>query len=281
MSENENKSAAELVGPPRPIYAFRKIASIFKPKDPNIWKTFTFILDSEMKPGDTDHGRLILLDSFITRKAARKYCKKMMKDTGSRTVHYAPAGYIIELNLEPKSTDEIVMIGAAEGKRIKDIEDQENKKERKQYDKQLAVQKDMMEEMEREKDVDDPEYFKRCCYLAVKHRSEYETYMKQAEEAKKRYDEAIEKARIYNDTHPGVEAQFLNNLKLKLTERDELKLYESIEVGYKLLRDEIIGEKVKEEVEVKVKEEINPKIDDGCKEHGGQNLWGDLVDGEE
>lgn len=235
--------ASDIVPPVPKIKSLQAITRL-RPVPGCAWNVIAFVLNSDMilPDGKLDdfHGLVFCLGSFNDEKSAHAHAKNIIEVTGHPAVTVVPYGLALKLTtkFDPNTTEEVYVDNKG---KIIEMENALYKEQKEKYEKRLEVEREIMDEVEEEKDPNSIEYFKRQCYLAIKNRASYHMHTKEADSAWENYKKREALIREHYGKFPQHEKEWLPMFKKKLIERGESDLYFGVESAYKELRDELLG----------------------------------------
>lgn len=207
--------------------------------------TFAYVLNKDLqndpegstvprKP-DNFYGLIFPLGSSNDLQKEEDYARKVIDITGHPRVTVAKFGCPVKLTLEPEQKTVVEV----EYDKVEELQKKENLEDKRKYENRIKAEKELEKEIEEEGDVDNIEHFKRNAYLAVKHMSVYKQKLQEAEEALNNYQKRKEVLRDHYKRIPEHEEQWLPYLKNKLEGRGEQQLYQSVETGYNLIKEDL------------------------------------------
>lgn len=243
MLLNSDVCGIDTIPPPSKIDTLHNIMKLKSPSGSE-WNVFAYVLNLDMigPDGKLDdlHAYVFPLGSYDKEEKASKHVEKVILETGHSGVCYAEYGAPVPLNTKPdiKTISKITV--DTEGK-LKKLESAQYKRDRDVYEKRQIIEREMMKEAREETNPDSIEYFKRQCFLAVKHKTTYEANKKETETSWKNYKMRTKLLQEHYSKYPEHEVQWLPYLKEKLIERGESDQYYFIESGYNKYRDELLG----------------------------------------
>lgn len=198
------------------------------------------VIDKDGKIDDF-RGIHFSLGGFQTKKEADQEIKNLMIKTGHPDFYLSEYATPTPITVVGGNSDNITKIYVDTNNKIKELETAMYQESKELYEKNVKIKNDITKEGKDECDPDNIEYFKHQCYLAIKCKQKYEQKKKELELIENSYNEKLKLIQEHYQKYPEHEEQWLPLFKEKLTERGELKFYDSIEQGYKLYRDEILG----------------------------------------
>jgi hypothetical protein len=245
MNSRDNRAAGEVV-PPMPKVNSLQALSRLRPKTGQYWCVSAFVLNRDIvkEDGTLDdlHAMMWSFGTFDERDKdkADEHAKNIISITGHPCVIVHKYGTPVPLTLkfDPQSVTEVPVDSKG---RLIELESAKYKREREEYERRVALEKDIMKEAEEETDPSNIEHFKRQCYLAIKNRANFQVHSREADAAWQNYKKREMAVRDHFAKYPEHEAQWLPYLKQKLIERGELALYQSMETAYSEIRDELLG----------------------------------------
>lgn len=207
------------------------------------WNIFAYVLNRDMihEDGTLDelYGMLFPLGSFADKDDADKEVERIIEKTGCSNVFRARYARNVPLTTKIPSTNLINVPVDDKGKLIK-LENQEFQQEKEQYEKRIKLEKELIKEAEEETNPDSIEYYKRQCYLAIKHVTELEALQKKIAEVEQNYQKRAKLVKEHYQKHPNHDQEWLPYIKETLTDRGELQLYHFLESGYQKYREQIL-----------------------------------------
>lgn len=205
------------------------------------WNVFAYVLNRDLIHGAMDdlYGMLFLFGSYADKNDAERACKRIIETTGYSSVYYARFARGVPLTHETPTANSTSVAVDSKGKLI-ELEEQEFKQEKEQYEKRIKLEKELVQEAEKETDPDSIEYYSRQCYLTIKHATEYEELQKKMKELKDNYEKRAKLVREHHEKHPKHDQEWLSHIKPKLIDRGELSLYHFLENGYQKYRGQIL-----------------------------------------
>ena len=235
-------SVSDTVPPPSNIHSLRSIMKL-QPRPGCEWCVMAYALNANIidDNGNIDdfYGMAFCLGCFMNRSDAENHAKQIIATTGHPAVSVVRYGFPLRLDTKTKTPDAVEVL-VNEEKQIVELESQQYLKDKEQYEKQMKLTEDLTREAESETDPTHIEHFKRHCYLAIKHKTLINHHISEVEKLTSAYEKAKESVRSHYSKYPEHEIQWLPYLKEKLTERGELPLYNTLEAGYKLIRNELL-----------------------------------------
>jgi hypothetical protein len=217
-----------------------------KPNSGQEYNVLAYVLNRDMiKPDgtlDDIHGIVFPLGSFSSKEKAEDHAKTIIESTGHPAVVVAGYGYPVRLtpNLDSATTVDVPV--DIKGKLI-NMEDAQFNMEKATLEKKIKLEKELLEEAERETNPSDIEHYKRQWYLAIKNHATYLAHKKIMEEAQSNYQKRVKAIQDHYTKYPDHDTKIMNYLKEKLVERGEGDLYDSLEVAYNELHPTVIGTK--------------------------------------
>lgn len=215
-----------------------------KPKNQcHEWNVFALALNRDLihQDGTVDdfYGMTFPFGSYADKKDAERACKKIIEKTGFPSVFCARYARAVPMTHKDSPSNSISVAVDDQGKLLK-LEEQQLKQEKKQYEKRIELEKELVQEAEEETDPDSIEYYKRQCFLAIKHASEYEALKKKMQELEDNYQKRAKLVKEHYEKHPEHDKEWLPYIKPKLIDRGELSFYHFLENGYQKYRDQIL-----------------------------------------
>lgn len=203
------------------------------------WCVMAYALNKDMNKDSSLYGMCFLLGSFDEREKAESHAKNLIAKTGHSGIVVAKYGYPVPLTTN-KTSIPIEEVSVDTRGKIIEMENEQFKKEKADFEKRSKIEEDLVRESEEELKPDTVEYFKRQCYLSITNKASYEFHKSEM----KKYEDAYTKREINVKEHykkyPEHEKQWLPLLKEKLVERGELNLYKHIESAYGEIRETLL-----------------------------------------
>jgi hypothetical protein len=235
--------AGDVIPPPKKINSLQAIMKL-KPIRDSEWCVYAYVLNRDLlhEDGTLDDLRAMIfpLGSFKKREKAEAHAKYVIETTGHPAVVVAKYGVPIAIS-ENFTGNTVEKVTVDEKGKIMQLEDEEYRKTREEYEAKIKRDRELEVEAEQETDPDSIEHFKRQCYLAIKNKAVHAVKAHETKEALEQYEIRKEKVRDHYVRYPEHEQDWLPYLKEKLEERGEGELYRKIELGYKDLRSELLG----------------------------------------
>lgn len=223
--------------------ALQKIVKLKPRNQCHQWNVFAYVLNRDLvnEDGTIDdlYGMLFPLGSFADRDDADKEVDRLIEVTGYSNIFRARYAFAVPLSDKIPSSNTSHVNVDDKGKLIK-LENAEFQQEKQQYEKRIALEKELVKEAEEELDPDSIEYYKRQCYLAIKHYAEYEDLQKKMAETLQNYGKRAALVKAHYEKHPQHDQEWLPHIKTTLSERGELSLYQFLENGYKKYREQLL-----------------------------------------
>lgn len=242
-SRKDDRAGGDTI-PPLPKVNSLQALMRLRPKRGCEWCTFAFVLNRDMirSDGSLDdlHAMVFPLGAFDSEERAEEHAKNIISITGHPAVVAAKYGAPVPLTLK-FDTKVITEVPVDLKGRIIELESDQYKREREEYERRVQREREIMKEQEDEIDPDNIEHFKRQAYLAIKNRANYQHHSRETDSAWDMYKKREAAVRDHYVRHPEHERDWLPYLKEKLTERGEMSLYFSMEAAYKEIRDELLG----------------------------------------
>lgn len=236
-------SVSDTIPQPSNIHSLRAIMKL-QPRPGCEWCVMAYALNADIlnDKGDLDdfYGMTFCLGGFSNRNEAEQHAKTIIASTGHPAVSVVRYGFPMRLETKCKTSDAIEVY-VNEDKEIVELESQQYRKEKEEYEKRIKLSEELTQEAEAETDVHHIEHFKRQCYLAIKHKTMINYHTSELDKLTSVYEKCKNAVFTHYKEHPEHEEQWLPYLKEKLLERGELPLYNTLEAGYKLLRNELLG----------------------------------------
>lgn len=230
---------------PKPVNrsSLQKVIQLKPRNQCHQWNVFTYALNRDIKQEDGTiddlYGMLCLLGSFSDRDEADKEIARLIETTGHS--HFFRARYAVAVQLTNKiPSAAITNISVDDKGKLIELENAEFKQEQQQYEKRIRIEKGLVKEAEEETNPDSVEHYKRQCYLAIKHYSEYESLRKKMEETLQNYQKRAALVKEHYQKHPEHDQEWLPHIKQTLENRGELSLYHFLEGGYKKYRNQLL-----------------------------------------
>src|SRR4029078_1646583 len=167
------------------------------------WCVYSYILNNDDK--EELKGLFFILGCFDTYQNAEKHVFYIIEQTGCNRVGIARYSAAIELKNNNEATEVAVDL---KGKIIK-FENQMFEEEKKRAEQKKLRDQEMIEECERECDVNHIEHFKRNVYLTLKHLSMIDDYQNKIEELKILVDKRKSIVADHYLNYPTHETEFL------------------------------------------------------------------------
>lgn len=241
---NYKQPAGEHFPPPMKVNSLQALVKLLPDNQNHKYGVFAFSLNRDMikEDGTLDdlHAVVFHLGSFSLESDACRHAKEIMAKTGHPGIIVSRYGAAVCLStkFDPNFVQEVALDGKG---RLIELESAQYKREREEYEKRLKIERNIIEESEKETDIDHVEHFKRQCYLAIKNKSSWMYHKKMAEESEQNYKNREKLVRDHYKRHPEHEKIWLPYFKEKLIERGELDLYAGIETAYKEIRKDLLG----------------------------------------
>lgn len=236
-------SVSDTIPPPTNIHSLRALMKL-QPRPGCEWCVMAYALNANIldSSGNIDdfYGMAFSLGSFTNRDDAVHHAKSIIASTGHPAISVVRYGFPMRLETKTKTPD-ATEVYVNENKEIVELESQQYRKDKENYERQITLSEELTREAELETDPSHIEHFKRQCYLAVKHKTMINHYNHELETSSASYERAKLAIQSHYSQYPEHESQWLPYLKDKLSERGEMPLYNAIEGGYKLIRDELLN----------------------------------------
>lgn len=225
------------IPPPSRKPALRQLVQ-YRPKRGEEFAVFVNVLSDDTSDGY--YGLSFFMGAFSKATEADEFVEEITLKTGLRAIrttfaHPTP----LTSNYDAEVVKRILVDPT--GKVLDEYDDERFAKEQSDYERRVKIDTDIRQESLNDSDPDCIEHMKRHCYLAIVNRSRFETALNQVSEAWKDYLGNREKVLKHYQQHPDHEQLWLPQLKTRLEMRGENNLYNSIEKGYEVLRDELLG----------------------------------------
>jgi hypothetical protein len=233
----------ELPLPPNSITCLKKLIS--SPIIQRcIWNVYAYVINQDVidenNKIDDLRAYVIPLGSFTNDKKADKYIKKLIEATGYKHIVMAESGMLIPITVSPDSTV-INKITVDTKNQLIQMEKDENKKQRENYEKQLKYLNELKQEYENECDVDHFDYFKRHAYLASLHYLNLLSLDREKTTVLKHYNNHKQLLQEHDLKYPEHKKLFLSEFKKLLLQRGEDLLYQKIEYAYQQCQNDLFN----------------------------------------
>lgn len=228
---------------PKPVLlsALQKTIQLNAPRGQE-WCIFTYALNRDMiTPEGTvekDYGVIIPLGSYGDYEQAVKKAKKIIETTGNEMVMVARYACAVKLTTEQDVRVVEKVNVDTKGKLVK-LDRERYEKDKEIYEESTRRERELMEEINNECDIEHIEYFKRQCYMAIKYEANIKHKREEMENSIKEYEKIKNELIRLNESHPEYKNEWLEMLKGRLVERGESELYKAVEEGYNRIKDEL------------------------------------------
>lgn len=189
MKTGAIKPAGDVVIPPPNVRSLQSLIRLRPP--PGLeWCVLAYVLNRDLvkQDGSIDelYGMVFPLGSFRDIDKAEEHAKNVIAITGHPGVTVVHYSYPLRLVLKFDPTSVVEVAVDTKGK-LMEMESEQYKRDREQYEKQQKIERDMFKEAEEETDPHSIEHFKRQVYLALKARSSFQYHTREADAAWETY----------------------------------------------------------------------------------------------
>ena len=194
---------------------------------------------------DGSIGKQVFLGAYPTPEKAMMRVDEIMKKTGHPLLYATEACMWEDIDTDPRKVEnrDKTRHLRLEKKSKKDLELQYEKdvKEWKiKKEKRENLTKELEEDDILEKDPTTVEHYAKNWYTCILNKSQYEYHKGQAEQFLNVFNKRKEKIQDQYRKDPSVDDKWLPLYKTKLENRGETHVFEAMEKGYQLLKDEIL-----------------------------------------
>jgi hypothetical protein len=226
-------------------YDISKLANTYKlleKRNPPLdqeYVVYAYFLYSE--PKDGVYGKHIYLGSYPTKKRALAEANNISKNTGHDSIYICEACSWEDID-EKVRMDRTIRVDS--NAKSEDLDRQFDKfinTQRKNKEKEDKISKDLEEQTVKELDPTTLEHYAHNWYLAIKNKAEWEYHKQQMEHYKEMYDKRVTLIRDQYKNQPELDKEWLDVYKERLSYRGERKVFDYMEQGYNLLRDDILN----------------------------------------
>jgi hypothetical protein len=246
MKQNEKEDVTEIitgssiVGGVVKKHPLQELATLKPCNTWSEWCVMAYALNKDINKDSSLYGMSFLLGSFDERDKAETHAKNMIAKTGHSGIVVAKYGYPIPLTTN-KTNVPIEEVSVDTRGNIIEMENEQFKKEKADFEKRRKIEEDMVKESEEEVKPETIDYFKRQCYLAITNKAAYEFHKSEMQKYEQAYAKRENNVREHYKAFPSHEEKWLPRLKETLTERGELNLYKHIETAYGEIRATLLS----------------------------------------
>lgn len=224
------------------INTFKKLMKIKPLPDQKYCVISYFLLDPQsiVDPNNKNksYGMWTFLGAFGTQKEAIKYAEKVILETQHSMVFATSSCTWEDLTTVDNHKDTLWVSTDTDAKLRKQHEKEYNEEINKIKLKE-ELDEELEAEMELEQDINSLEYYTRNWYLAIKNKSIIEDYKNKLDSMQKNFQMRIDNIKKSELSHPDYRTKWLPILKSKLSRRNEGSIYNSIEMGFNIIKDSL------------------------------------------
>jgi hypothetical protein len=197
-------------------------------------------------------GMYIPLGSYGTPEEAEKVAQHLIKTTGHPMICVRQTCTWGELTSKIGKNSKF--IGGEEHestksdharqveKTLNEMHQAMQEREREQFERRKQIEQEIIDEKDHQTDPETIDYYIHNWVMAVKNQAAYQVYLKETEKAKQAFEKRVEAIREQYHRQPQFDKIWLDELKERLTRRDELELYEAVKTAVKEIYPQIISD---------------------------------------
>jgi hypothetical protein len=197
-------------------------------------------------------GMYIPLGSYGTPEEAEKVAQHLIKTTGHPMICVRQTCTWGELTSKIGKNSKFIGGGEHEStqtdharqvdKTLTEMHRAMQEREREQFERRKQIEQEIIDEKDHQTDPETIDYYIHNWVMAVKNQAAYQVYLKETEKAKQAFEKRVAAIREQYHRQPQFDKIWLDELKERLTRRDELELYEAVKAAATEIYPQIISQ---------------------------------------